>query len=171
MITSQTAADSRSEAGISPRSTEGMGWRRGVSIITFFGLLISLVVWLFFYATEFRHLSEHRGLRCYLHGVHWSNGCYMGLVGNAPKRVMAAKKIGKQREHAIPSLSLFTIILSLDLVRDAEGDHRNPGGEEIDYAGAAALLVRRFPMSKPICSKVSSAPSSRGPSVLSTMAD
>ena len=32
---------------------EGMGWRVGVSIVTFFGAMIALIVWLFFYAGSF----------------------------------------------------------------------------------------------------------------------
>lgn len=30
-----------------------MGWRVGVSIVTFFGAMIALIVWLFFYAGSF----------------------------------------------------------------------------------------------------------------------
>jgi len=33
--------------------TEGMGWRVGVSIVTFFGSMIAVILWLFFYATSF----------------------------------------------------------------------------------------------------------------------
>ena len=29
---------------------EGMGWRVGVSIVTFFGAIITVILWLFFYA-------------------------------------------------------------------------------------------------------------------------
>jgi VIT1/CCC1 family predicted Fe2+/Mn2+ transporter len=32
---------------------EGMGWRVGVSIVTFFGAMISVILWLFFYAGSF----------------------------------------------------------------------------------------------------------------------
>ena len=32
------------------RHPEGMGWRVGVSVITFFGALIAVILWLFFYA-------------------------------------------------------------------------------------------------------------------------
>lgn len=32
---------------------EGMGWRVGVSIVTFFGAIISVIVWLFFFAGDF----------------------------------------------------------------------------------------------------------------------
>ena len=32
---------------------EGMGWRVGVSIVTFFGSMIAVILWLFFYATSF----------------------------------------------------------------------------------------------------------------------
>ncbi len=35
-----------------PRA-EGLGWRVGVSIITFFGSMIATIVWLFFYASNF----------------------------------------------------------------------------------------------------------------------
>jgi hypothetical protein len=33
--------------------TEGMGWRVAVSIITFFGSMIAVILWLFFYAGDF----------------------------------------------------------------------------------------------------------------------
>jgi hypothetical protein len=33
--------------------TSGMGWRVSVSIISFFGLLIFFIIWLFFYAGTF----------------------------------------------------------------------------------------------------------------------
>ncbi len=42
-----------SEVSSSPRRSEGMGWRVGVSIVTFFGAMIALIVWLFFYAGSF----------------------------------------------------------------------------------------------------------------------
>jgi protein-S-isoprenylcysteine O-methyltransferase Ste14 len=32
---------------------EGMGWRVGVSIATFFGSMIAVILWLFFYAGSF----------------------------------------------------------------------------------------------------------------------
>lgn len=32
---------------------EGMGWRVAVSIVTFFGSVVSGIVWLFFYASSF----------------------------------------------------------------------------------------------------------------------
>ncbi len=32
---------------------EGMGWRVGVSIVTFFGAMIAVILWLFFYAGSF----------------------------------------------------------------------------------------------------------------------
>jgi len=35
------------------RKSEGMGWRVGVSIVTFFGALIAAILWLFFYAGSF----------------------------------------------------------------------------------------------------------------------
>jgi len=41
------------EPEIGPETREGMGWRVGTSIVTFFGLLISMIVWLFFYAGGF----------------------------------------------------------------------------------------------------------------------
>ncbi|MCL5069205.1 MAG: hypothetical protein M1368_12765, partial [Thaumarchaeota archaeon] len=34
-------------------TTEGMGWRVGVTILTFFGAIIAGIVWLFFYASSF----------------------------------------------------------------------------------------------------------------------
>jgi protein-S-isoprenylcysteine O-methyltransferase Ste14 len=36
-----------------PLKTEGMGWRVGVSIVTFFGSIIAVILWLFFYAGSF----------------------------------------------------------------------------------------------------------------------
>jgi hypothetical protein len=39
-----------SEAGAGPIKTEGMGWRIGVSIVTFFAAVIAVILWLFFYA-------------------------------------------------------------------------------------------------------------------------
>ena len=36
-----------------PETTGGMGWRVGVSIVTFFGSMIAVILWLFFYATSF----------------------------------------------------------------------------------------------------------------------
>ena len=42
-----------SEIKTSPHRTEGMGWRVGVSIITFFGSMIASILWLFFYAGTF----------------------------------------------------------------------------------------------------------------------
>ena len=39
------------EAGMDPvMGPEGMGWRVGVSIISFFAAIIAVIVWLFFYA-------------------------------------------------------------------------------------------------------------------------
>jgi hypothetical protein len=32
---------------------EGMGWRVGITILTFFGSVIGVIVWLFFYADDF----------------------------------------------------------------------------------------------------------------------
>jgi hypothetical protein len=42
-----------SELDRGPRRPEGMGWRVGVSIVTFFGAMISVILWLFFYAGSF----------------------------------------------------------------------------------------------------------------------
>jgi protein-S-isoprenylcysteine O-methyltransferase Ste14 len=33
--------------------TEGMGWRIGVAIVTFFGAIIAVILWLFFYAGSY----------------------------------------------------------------------------------------------------------------------
>jgi hypothetical protein len=33
-----------------PMRHEGMGWRVGVSIVTFFAAIIAVILWLFFYA-------------------------------------------------------------------------------------------------------------------------
>jgi membrane-bound metal-dependent hydrolase YbcI (DUF457 family) len=41
-----------SEPGMPPRP-EGMGWRIGVSIVTFFGAIIAAILWLFFYAGNY----------------------------------------------------------------------------------------------------------------------
>ena len=35
------------------RRTAGFGWRIGVSITTFFGWLVFLVIWMFFYASDY----------------------------------------------------------------------------------------------------------------------
>jgi membrane protein YdbS with pleckstrin-like domain len=37
----------------SPKEPEGMGWRVGVSIVTFFGFVIAVILWLFFYAGSY----------------------------------------------------------------------------------------------------------------------
>jgi membrane protein YdbS with pleckstrin-like domain len=37
----------------SPKEPEGMGWRVGVSIVTFFGSVIAVILWLFFYAGSY----------------------------------------------------------------------------------------------------------------------
>jgi protein-S-isoprenylcysteine O-methyltransferase Ste14 len=42
-----------SEVRSGPVRPEGMGWRVGVSIVTFFGAMISAILWLFFYAGTF----------------------------------------------------------------------------------------------------------------------
>jgi len=42
-----------SEAGAGPSKNEGMGWRVGVSIVTFFAAVIAVILWLFFYAGGF----------------------------------------------------------------------------------------------------------------------
>jgi VIT1/CCC1 family predicted Fe2+/Mn2+ transporter len=36
-----------------PETTSGMGWRVGVSIASFFGSMIAVIIWLFFYAASF----------------------------------------------------------------------------------------------------------------------
>jgi protein-S-isoprenylcysteine O-methyltransferase Ste14 len=35
------------------KEPEGMGWRVGVSIVTFFGSVIAVILWLFFYAGSY----------------------------------------------------------------------------------------------------------------------
>jgi VIT1/CCC1 family predicted Fe2+/Mn2+ transporter len=42
-----------SEVSTGRMRSEGMGWRVGVSIVTFFGAMISVIIWLFFYAGTF----------------------------------------------------------------------------------------------------------------------
>lgn len=42
-----------SEVSRGPERPEGMGWRVGVSIVTFFGAMIAVILWLFFYAGTF----------------------------------------------------------------------------------------------------------------------
>jgi predicted ferric reductase len=42
-----------SEMSAIPDRREGMGWRVGVSIVTFFGAMIAVILWLFFYAGSF----------------------------------------------------------------------------------------------------------------------
>ena len=42
-----------SEMSIGRERSEGMGWRVSLSIITFFGAMIAVIVWLFFYAGSF----------------------------------------------------------------------------------------------------------------------
>ncbi len=37
----------------SPGKSEGMGWRVAVSIVAFFGSIIAVILWLFFYAGSF----------------------------------------------------------------------------------------------------------------------
>ena len=41
------------EVSIGRERSEGMGWRVSLSIITFFGAMIAVIVWLFFYAGSF----------------------------------------------------------------------------------------------------------------------
>ena len=41
------------EMGTIRERAEGMGWRVGVSIVTFFGAMIAVILWLFFYAGSF----------------------------------------------------------------------------------------------------------------------
>jgi len=36
-----------------PKMPEGMGWRVSVSIVAFFGSVIAVILWLFFYAGSF----------------------------------------------------------------------------------------------------------------------
>jgi protein-S-isoprenylcysteine O-methyltransferase Ste14 len=38
------------EGNAGPMKPEGMGWRVGVSIVTFFGAIIAVILWLFFFA-------------------------------------------------------------------------------------------------------------------------
>jgi len=42
-----------SEVSTARERSEGMGWRVGVSIVTFFGAMIAVILWLFFYAGSF----------------------------------------------------------------------------------------------------------------------
>jgi VIT1/CCC1 family predicted Fe2+/Mn2+ transporter len=42
-----------SEVSASPRKPEGMGWRVAVSIVSFFGSIIAVILWLFFYAGSY----------------------------------------------------------------------------------------------------------------------
>lgn len=48
---SQSSASSDLPRG--PMRPEGMGWRVGVTIATFFGSMIAVILWLFFYAGSF----------------------------------------------------------------------------------------------------------------------
>ncbi len=41
------------EVTTNPKEPEGMGWRIAVSIVTFFGLIIAAIIWLFFYAGSY----------------------------------------------------------------------------------------------------------------------
>ena len=43
------------DSGVSalPRKLEGMGWRVAASIVAFFGAIIAVILWLFFYAGIF----------------------------------------------------------------------------------------------------------------------
>ena len=41
------------EVSESSRKPEGMGWRVAVSIVAFFGAIIAVILWLFFYAGSF----------------------------------------------------------------------------------------------------------------------
>ncbi len=41
------------ETTLNNNASEGMGWRVGISILTFFGSLIGIILWLFFYAQNF----------------------------------------------------------------------------------------------------------------------
>jgi hypothetical protein len=40
-------------SSIDRERSEGMGWRVAVSIITFFGSMIAVILWLFFFAGDF----------------------------------------------------------------------------------------------------------------------
>lgn len=42
-----------SEVTSETKTSEGMGWRVAVSIVTFFGSVIAVILWLFFYAGSF----------------------------------------------------------------------------------------------------------------------
>ena len=42
-----------SEMGMARERSQGMGWRVGVSIVTFFGAMIAVILWLFFYAGSY----------------------------------------------------------------------------------------------------------------------
>jgi heme/copper-type cytochrome/quinol oxidase subunit 4 len=42
-----------SGVGASPRKFEGMGWRVAVTILAFFGSIIAVILWLFFYAGNY----------------------------------------------------------------------------------------------------------------------
>ncbi|MBI4258827.1 MAG: hypothetical protein HY619_07715 [Thaumarchaeota archaeon] len=41
------------EGGFHARKPEGMGWRIALSIVSFFGSIIAVILWLFFYAGSF----------------------------------------------------------------------------------------------------------------------
>jgi hypothetical protein len=41
------------ETPAGPRNPEGMGWRIALSIVTFFGAIIAVILWLFFYAGSY----------------------------------------------------------------------------------------------------------------------
>ena len=47
----QFSASSNAPRG--PIRPEGMGWRVGITIGTFFGSMIAVILWLFFYAGDF----------------------------------------------------------------------------------------------------------------------
>ncbi len=63
-----------------PRA-EGMGWRVGATIITFFGSMIAahLAVLLL---RRFQHLPEPGITLCHRSGLHRGNGRNMGSLGN-----------------------------------------------------------------------------------------
>ena len=44
---------SQAETSSGIEKPEGMGWRVSVSIVTFFGAVIAVILWLFFYAGSF----------------------------------------------------------------------------------------------------------------------
>jgi hypothetical protein len=67
------------------KSPEGMGWRISVSIITFFGLLVFLVAWFFFYAdsyTIYQNLAVLLGSGLLFVGINAASWAPWGLKQN-----------------------------------------------------------------------------------------